>query len=471
MPAIYRFGVYELDADARELRREGRLVRLPPQAFRLLVALVSAQGEVVSRDQLRATLWPDNVHVDFDRSLNTAMRKLRVALHEDADHPRYVQTLQGHGYRFIAPVQSPSREDDAIPTPTASPASATDAPVVSSARIAARPSPSVSLLIAWAVSATLLAVVAMLWIAARERDRTREHDDLRIPAAAGSGAASAAATNERALVAYRLGKAVNGDRMSELSRAIETFEQAVRIDPEFAPAWAALARARASRAVFDGRDRPELRRARLEAQRALDADPTLADAHLALGQVRFALDDDAAGAEIDLRRARALGATAGRDQVWLVRVLHAEGRVASALRVLEEAIAVEPENAQLHAWRGLMLHAARRYDEEIVEIQKAIALDPDSWDATLQLGLAYSRRQQYDLALPALRRAVALSDNSGLVLSWLGRISADAGDIASAEQALHQLRELEPSRGLAPSLAASIEYHLAARRQLARTSN
>jgi tetratricopeptide (TPR) repeat protein len=179
--------------------------------------------------------------------------------------------------------------------------------------------------------------------------------------------------------------------------------------------------------------------------------------------VRFALDDDSAGAEIDLRRARALGATSGRDLFWLLWVLQVEGRTASALRVLDEALATEPENAQLHAWRGLLLHAARRYDEELAELQRALVIDEDSWMVALQMGLSYSRRRDYDRALPALRRAVALSDGSGLTLTWLGRISADAGDIASAEQTLHQLRELTPTRGLMPSMAASIEYHLAAR--------
>ena len=190
----------------------------------------------------------------------------------------------------------------------------------------------------------------------------------------------------------------------------------------------------------------------------------MADAHLAVGQVRFALDDDPAGAEIDLRRARALGATSGRDLFWLVWVLQTEGRIASALRVLDETLAMEPGNAQLHAWRGLLLHAARRYDEELAAVQRAVAIDQDSWMATLHVGLSYSRRRDYGRALPALRRAVALSDGSGLTLSWLGRIAADAGDIAAAEQALHQLRELTPARGLAPSMAASIEFHLAARR-------
>src|SRR5262249_32998332 len=96
---------------------------------------------------------------------------------------------------------------------------------------------------------------------------------------------------------------------------VESFEMAVRLGPRLAPAWASLARARASRALLDTLDRPELRLARTEAQRALSLDHALADAHLALGLVRFGLDIDPAAAEGDLRQARALAASAARGVV------------------------------------------------------------------------------------------------------------------------------------------------------------
>jgi Flp pilus assembly protein TadD len=141
------------------------------------------------------------------------------------------------------------------------------------------------------------------------------------------------------------------------------------------------------------------------------------------------------------------------------------GRDAEALRVIDEALTHEPRNALLHAWRGLLLHALRRYDEEIVELRHAVSLDERSWEAVLHLGLGYSRRMQYDLALPALRRAVALSDTSALSLAWLGRVSADAGDVAGAERIAAQRRALAPARGLSPSLGDSVGYHIEARRR------
>jgi len=445
MPEVIRFGVYELDLEAHELRRAGRLVRLPPQAFRLLVVMVSAHGDVVSRDQLRSALWPDTIHVDFERSLNSAIRKLRAALHDEADHPRYVQTLHGQGYRFIAPVQQLSS------TELSHPVSASSVGVPQRRHLR---SVGMHRLAAAAVTVCVIALTLAVWSVSRDRRLP-----VAIRVAHARDAAVAATASGPALDAYRDGQAITGYRLSELSRAIESFETAVRLDPRFAPAWASLARARASRALLDTLDRPELRLARTEAQRALALDHALADAHLALGLVRFGLDLDPAAAEVDLRQARALGASSGRDLFWLVWVLKVEGRTASALSLVQDILVTEANNAELHSWRGLLLHDARRYDEETTELQRALAIDEDSWMVMLQVGLSHSRRREYDRALPALRRAVALSDGSGLTLAWLGRISADAGDLASAQQTR---REIGPTRGLNPSTAASIEYQLAA---------
>lgn len=451
---MIRFGEYELDPDERELRRKGRRVRLPPQAFRLLVTLVSVPGEVVSRDQLRAALWPDTIHVDFERSLNSAMRKLRVALHEEADHPGYVETVQGHGYRFIAPVQQSS--DTAL--------SAAEPSAVGPSAVGGAPSVCVSrryplMLAVGAMTASMIVVAFTFWSASRA---SRPADAIR---AAGSMAATRVigTSNGRARDAFGEGQAISGNRLSELSRAIENFEVAVQLDPGFASAWAALARARASRALLDGRDRVELRLARSEANQALALDHALADAHLALGLVHFALDEDPASAEIDLRRARSLGASSGRDLFWLLWVLKVEGRTASALRVVTDALATEANNVELHAWRGLLLHDAKRYDEERAELQRALAIDEDSWMAMLQMGLSYSRRREYDRALPALQRAVALSDGSSQTRVWLDRISAEARDLASAKQTPQRL-EIGPTRSETPSKAVPIEYYLGPRR-------
>jgi cholera toxin transcriptional activator len=109
--SIVRFGVFELDLSAGELRKNGSKLRLQEQPFQLLAFLLQRAGQVVTREELRQKLWPSDTFVDFDHSLNTAVNKVREALGDSATSPRYVETLARRGYRFIAPVQSDSATD------------------------------------------------------------------------------------------------------------------------------------------------------------------------------------------------------------------------------------------------------------------------------------------------------------------------------------------------------------------------
>src|SRR5215472_16060054 len=109
-----RFGVFELDVRAGELRRSGRRVALQPQPLEILRALLERPGEVVTREELRRRVWKNGAYLDFDRSLNKAIVKLRDALGDDADSPRYIETLPRHGYRFI-PLPHVHAHGDAAP--------------------------------------------------------------------------------------------------------------------------------------------------------------------------------------------------------------------------------------------------------------------------------------------------------------------------------------------------------------------
>src|SRR5262245_42751377 len=100
--AILRFGDFELDVRSRELRRGSASVRLQEQPLEILRLMLERPGDVITRDELRQRLWPDGTFVDFEHSLNAAIKRLRAALGDDADHPRYVETVPRRGYRFIA---------------------------------------------------------------------------------------------------------------------------------------------------------------------------------------------------------------------------------------------------------------------------------------------------------------------------------------------------------------------------------
>lgn len=111
-----RFGDYELDPQGGSLRKGGLRIRLQEQPLQVLAALVERPGELVNREELRRRLWPQETFVDFDHALNTAIKKIRAALNDDADAPRYIETVPRRGYRFIATVE---REPVAVPVETA----------------------------------------------------------------------------------------------------------------------------------------------------------------------------------------------------------------------------------------------------------------------------------------------------------------------------------------------------------------
>ncbi len=104
---VMRFGVFELDPVAGELRKAGLRIRLSDQSLKILVLLLERPGTVVTREELRRTLWPDGTFVEFDRSLNAAINRLRAALGDSAENPRFVETVSHRGYRFIATVDGP----------------------------------------------------------------------------------------------------------------------------------------------------------------------------------------------------------------------------------------------------------------------------------------------------------------------------------------------------------------------------
>src|SRR5688572_5682318 len=96
-----RFGEFEADLRTQELRKDGRVVRMPNQSFLVLATLLRRAGDLVTRDELRQVLWPTERFVDHDQALNAAVNRLREALRDSADQPTYIETLPRRGYRFI----------------------------------------------------------------------------------------------------------------------------------------------------------------------------------------------------------------------------------------------------------------------------------------------------------------------------------------------------------------------------------
>src|SRR6476469_1199749 len=101
---IVRFRLFEADLRTGELRKNGAKIPLQGQPFQVCAILLQRSGELVTREELRQKVWPEDTFVDFDYAVNTAIKKIRIALGDEADNPRFVQTLPRRGYRFICPV-------------------------------------------------------------------------------------------------------------------------------------------------------------------------------------------------------------------------------------------------------------------------------------------------------------------------------------------------------------------------------
>lgn len=121
---VFRFGLFELNSGQEILLRNGMRVRIQSQSFRVLAMLLERRGEIVTREEMKETLWPDGTHVDFDGSLNVILKRLRAALDDDPDNPRFIETVPRRGYRFIAPVIAATTAP-AAPAPAPAPVTET----------------------------------------------------------------------------------------------------------------------------------------------------------------------------------------------------------------------------------------------------------------------------------------------------------------------------------------------------------
>src|SRR5437763_4367191 len=115
---IQRFGTFEVDVRSGELRRQGLRIKLQEQPFHVLTVLLQRPGEVVTREELRSQIWPQDTFVDFDNSLNTAINKLRESLGDSADNPRFIETLPRRGYRFLLPISADGLKKPATIAPS-----------------------------------------------------------------------------------------------------------------------------------------------------------------------------------------------------------------------------------------------------------------------------------------------------------------------------------------------------------------
>jgi DNA-binding winged helix-turn-helix (wHTH) protein len=381
---VYRFGQFEVNATSGELLKNGKRVKLQEQPFRLLVVLLENPGEVVSREELRNRIWPEDTFVDFDGSLRVDVRKLREALGDDSESPRYIETVPKRGYRFLEPAIRPVQT---LPAVTAPPAEAR-ATIAAAAlrRVRFRP---------WMLSAIVLLgiMAAAPWILLRAHPKVLTEKDTVVLADFANSTGDPVFDG-----ALRQGMAVQLEQSPFLSLVSEgRIQQTLKMmgQPTDAKLTPAIARELCQRvdsaAVLDG-SIAQIGTQYLLTVNAVNCSSgdTLASAEAQAGDKNHVLD--------------ALGKTA-------LEMRNKLGESLSTVRKFDTPLeqATTPSLEALKAYSlGRKASAASEWAAAIPFFQRAIRLDPNFSMAYARLGNMYRMMGEPTLAAENTRKAYEL---------------------------------------------------------------
>jgi TolB-like protein/Tfp pilus assembly protein PilF len=505
--ARVRFAGFELDLASGELRRGDVPVRLQPQPLKVLTLLASRPGQLVTREDIQKRVWADSTFVDFEQGLNYCIRQIRAALGDSAETPRFIETVPRRGYRFLArpeAVSSPAGQrvmlavlpfenlsDD--PEQEYFSDGLTEEMISHLGRlnpqrlgVIARTSAmrykhadksievigrelGVSYVLEGSVrragdrvrvTAQLVQVEDQthLWAHSFERvvgDILVLHTDFAQAIATQIGVQLAPREQMRlanprlvdagAYEAYLKGRYFWKRRSREaLQKSVAYFNQAIDIDPGYAPAYAGLADVRLTQ--LDYSHLPPRDAFALADQALLDAlrlDNTLAEPHTSLGHLRLHQFNWAAAAQ---QFARAIELNAGYDTAhyYYANLLAALGRFDEALPEADRAVALDPLSANARQNRVFILYLARRYEEAVAQVTETLEIDPAYTGIYYYLGQVYERQGAHSQALEALHRVRPTSHSRGAMLAAIGQAHARAGDRVAALDVLKRLEALSP---------------------------
>jgi DNA-binding winged helix-turn-helix (wHTH) protein/tetratricopeptide (TPR) repeat protein len=418
-PRKARFSVYEVDLAGRELIKHGIRVNIQKQPFEILCILLERAGRIVSREEMRARLWPQNTFVEYEDSLNTAVRKLRAALGDSSGLPRYIETVSGQGYRFIAPVTVENPPD-----------------AVRAAEVAVKPSPDlanrqyqrlsktrVTLALAFALAA---GAGVWAWVERHRSTVTAAHR--------GSSA------DARADDLYQKGRLFwNRRTPAGFAEALRYFQQAIAANPNHARAYAGIADTYALMGGYNGLPADEyMPKARAAALKAIELNDKLAEPHASLAVIAQDYDWDWHTAEEQYRRAIELDPNYATAHHWYAECLALQGRFPEALAEIDRALQLDPPSLIIAADRGAILYFARQYGPAIEQFQALLKLEffprafMVSW-VYIQEGRLQEARQEIEL----WQRV----EDEPWCWAAAAQTEARAGDRREAERALHKVEE------------------------------
>jgi DNA-binding winged helix-turn-helix (wHTH) protein/tetratricopeptide (TPR) repeat protein len=410
-----RFDGWTLLRRSGELLRDGARIRLQTQPLQVLEELLARPGELVTREELIARLWPKGV-VDFDTALNSAVHRLRTALGDHAETPQYIETIPRRGYRFIGCLDAP------VVVPQEASAAPVD-PLPRSAPETARPQARW-----WPSAAALLVVVAAaaaVWTS-------------RVEGPSVESAGPQASTGARANESYQRAQFLFQRRApGDIALARQYYRAAIEADPDFARAWAGLAGTYWLDTV-EGRTPPAegLPLMRDAAERALELDPRLAEAHLRLA-IYLSQVGDLNGHAEHLRQALELDPEDPLVLGTLASHELQEGRFDEAIVLQRRAVEADPLSGVTRYNLGSMLYFAGRLDEAEDEVRKVRELNPLPEYVNEVLGRVLLLQGRFDEAVELARPwPDGPSRNMILAMAWRG-----LGRGADSEAALRVLSE------------------------------
>jgi len=509
-----RFAAFELDSRASELRKHGAKIKLQDQPFQILQILLQRPGEIVTREELQQKIWPSDTFVDFDHGINNAIKRLREALGDSAETPRFVETLARRGYRFVGKIERDEprmRSLAVLPLENLShdpqqeyfaegltEALITTLAKIGELRVISRTSAMLykgvrkplreiarELEVDAIVEGTVLRAGQRIRITAQLIDATNEthlwaesyerhlRDVLHLQAEVAEAIAKQVRVkltpqerahlaqtqpvNPEAYEAYLKGRYHWLRRSSEeLPKAVQYFERAIEMDPTYAAAYAGLADSLSGLGVYFVAPDQGCGKAKRLALQALEMDPGLAEAHCSFAWATAWYDYDFYAAEREFERSIELNPRYATAHLWFGFCLGAMGRYEESYAEFKRAIRLDPHNTYTYATFGFVCYLTRRYDEAIDHFRKSLELDPGIGQAYCGLGWAYTYKSMNDAAIEAVSKALELSPRASLFLGFLGEVHAAAGHQDEAQKILVRLQELSKTQYVSPHFVGRI---------------
>ena len=413
---IVRFGLFEVDLEQRLLSKEGARVKLQDQPFQVLALLLDRPCEVVTREEIQRQLWPADTYVAFDDGLNTAIKKLRLALGDTADNPRFIETVPRRGYRFLAaPIFAEPATQTEVPESTEAVsgtlnevADQIDAPVKTAGREqkVTRRAPMLRLA-AIVVVVCAFAVGGSIWWRSSRGRKSSVPATSTIFKSQQSGRRGLRAIDPRAYEEYLLARNFWKQRTAEaLTQAVEHFNLAIERDPEYAEAYAGLANCYVVMPMLSTvPTNDSYLKARLAAEKAVALDDSVAEGHLATAELKLYADWNFAGAETEFRRALELDANDAQAHQWYAEFLSLMGQHQEAIAEIRMAQRLEPLSMIIHHQAGQIYQNARMYPEAFLEYRKTLMIQPGFGPTYAAMMLAFRREGRYQECVGAQRQA------------------------------------------------------------------